>query len=94
MGLASILATVTKSSQDGFISRALQGAGIAFASYSINRFYLEDYINQYIASLNGTSAFGASLIHMSSLDIYMQTVLTAILIAMAQNSSQIFLKKA
>lgn len=93
MGLASILASVTKSSQEGFISRALTGAGITVASYAVNKLYLEDYINQYIASLNGTSAFGASLLHMSGVDVFMQTILTATLIAMAQNSSQLFLKK-
>ncbi|MEG2359073.1 hypothetical protein [Acinetobacter sp.] len=92
MSFWSVLASATKSSQSGWLSRVLTGAGISLASYSIHTFYLEDYIQTFISSLNGTSAFGASLIHMSGLDIYMQTVLTALVIAMAQNSSQLFLK--
>lgn len=93
MSFWSSLATFTKSSQDGWLSRILTGAGIAVASYSAHRFVLSDHIDTFIASLSGVSGFGASLIHMSGLDIYMQTILTALVIAMAQNSSQLFLKK-
>lgn len=91
MSFWSSLASVTKSSQSGWLSRVLTGAGISLASYSMHRFVLEEHINNYIASLNGISGFGASLIHMSGLDLYMQAVLTALVIAMAQNSSSLFL---
>ncbi|MEC8125044.1 MAG: DUF2523 family protein [Pseudomonadota bacterium] len=93
MSFWSSLASITKSSQDGWLSRVLTGAGISLASYTAHRFVLEQYINDFIASLSGISAFGASLIHMSGLDIYMQIVLTALVIAMAQNSSKLFLTK-
>jgi len=93
MSFWSTLATFTKSSQDGWLSRVLTGAGIAVASYSAHRFVLSDHIDSYIASLSGVNGFGASLIHMSGLDIYMQTILTALVVCMAQNSSQLFLKK-
>lgn len=92
MSLWSALASVTKSSQDGWLSRVLTGAGISVASYAVHSLLLEQYINDYINSLSGVSGFGANLIHMSGLDIYMQIVLTALIIAMAQNSSQLFLK--
>jgi len=92
MSFWSALASVTKSTQDGWLSRVLTGAGISLASYSLHTFVLKDYIQNYIASLNGINSFGANLIHMSGLDIYMQTVLTALIIAMAQNSSQLFFK--
>ncbi|MBJ8424376.1 DUF2523 family protein [Acinetobacter guillouiae] len=93
MSFWSALASVTKSSQDGWLSRVLTGAGITLASYSIHKFYLEQYISDFISSLGGISGFGASLIHMSGIDIYIQSVLTALVIAMAQNSQQLFLKK-
>lgn len=93
MSFWSALASVTKSSQDGFLSRVLTGAGISLASYTAHTLFLEQYIDSYISSLKGISSFGANLIHMSGLDLYMQIVLTAIMIAMAQNSSQLFFKK-
>jgi len=93
MSFWSSLASFTKSSQDGWLSRVLTGAGISLASYTAHRFVLEQYITDFISSLNGISSFGASLIHMSGLDIYMQIVLTALIIAMAQNSSKLFLTK-
>ncbi len=92
MSFWSSLAVVTKSSQDGWLSRVLTGAGITIASYSAHKFILEDYIQQFITTLSGVSSFGATLIHMSGLDIFMQTILTAIMIAMAQNSSQLYFK--
>ena len=91
MSFWSSLASVTKSSQDGWLSRVLTGAGITLASYSAHKFVLDQYISDFVSSLGGVSGFGASLIHMSGLDIYIQTVLTALVIAMAQNSSQLFL---
>lgn len=92
MSFWSSLAVITKSSQDGWLSRVLTGAGIALGSYASHKFFLEDYISDFIASLSGISGFGANLIHMSGLDIFIQTILTAILIAMTQNSAQIFFK--
>ena len=92
MSFWSSLAVVTKSSQDGWLSRVLTGAGITIASYSAHKFILEDYIQQFISTLSGVNSFGATLIHMSGLDIFMQTILTAIMIAMAQNSSQLYFK--
>lgn len=92
MSFFSALAVLTKSSQDGWISRVLTGAGIAIGSYAANRFLLDDYINRYVSSLSGFSGFGATLMHMSGFDIYIQSVLTALVIAMSQNSAHLFLK--
>ncbi|MFR9678274.1 hypothetical protein [Acinetobacter sp. SEK570] len=92
MSFWSSLAVVTKSSQDGWLSRILTGAGISIGSYAAHRFLLDQYINDYISKLSGVSGFGANLIHMSGLDIFMQIILTALIIAMAQNSSQLYFK--
>lgn len=94
MSFWSSLASVTKSSQSGWLSRVLTGAGISVASYSANRFFLQGYIDDFVANTHSLGGFGASLIHMSGIDIFMQTILTAVMIAMAQNSSKLFLKSA
>ena len=93
MSLWGKIADFTTSAQHGFLSNALGGAGLALGSYTLHKYYLDEYINNFISASGSLSNFSLWLLSAGGIIVLMQTVLTATLVKMTMNQSKVFLKQ-
>lgn len=89
MSLSSILQSVQK----GTLKNILTGAGVALTTSSISYLAFQQAVNAVKNQAYGLPGDLISLLHIAGFDIFLTTILTAVVTLLTLNSGNLVLKK-